>query len=101
MLKKTYNKSGRTCRVTFELPAEAEAKSACLVGEFNDWDPNAHPMKKRKDGRLSTTVTLEAGREYRFRYWLGSGRWENDWDADAYVPNPFGGEDSVVEIPAA
>ena len=41
---------------------------------------------------------LEAGRQYRFRYWLDNERWENDWAADAYLPNPFGSEDSVVAI---
>ncbi len=39
-MKKTYSKSGTTCRVTFELPAEIEAKAVALCGEFNDWDPN-------------------------------------------------------------
>lgn len=100
MLKKSYTQSGR-CRVTFELPAEASAETATLVGEFNDWDKTAHPMSKRKDGRFSITLTLDAGRQYRFRYWLDGGRWENDWEADAYVPNDFGTEDSVVDIPAA
>jgi len=33
-----------------------------------------------------------------FRYLVDGERWENDWAADAYVPNPFGGEDSVVEV---
>ncbi len=34
----------------------------------------------------------------RFRYLLDGERWENDWAADGYVPNPFGSEDSLLEV---
>jgi 1,4-alpha-glucan branching enzyme len=83
--------------VTFELPTEIGATEVHLCGDFNDWSPTATPMKLRKDG-FSATIALEAGRRYRFRYLLGDGRWENDWAADDYVANEFGGEDSVVEV---
>lgn len=98
MLKKSYTKTGRTCRVTFKLPAEVEAETAALCGEFNDWDANANPMKKLKDGSFSTTVSLEAGNSYRFRYLLDGTRWENDWEADKYAPNEHGSDDSIVEV---
>ncbi|MGW8319853.1 MAG: isoamylase early set domain-containing protein [Candidatus Promineifilaceae bacterium] len=98
MIKKNYSKSGQICRVTFKLPAEVEAQSANLVGEFNDWDNQATPMKRLKDGSFSATVSLEPGRNYRYRYLLDGERWENDWEADAYLPNEFGSEDSVVAI---
>lgn len=86
------------CKVTFELPVEAGAKTAHVCGDFNEWSPTATPMKRRKDGSLAATVALEAGRRYRFRYLLDDGRWENDWTADAYVANDFGGEDSVIDV---
>lgn len=101
MLKKSYNKSGKSCRVTFELPAEANAQVVTVCGEFNDWDQTAHPMKQRKNGSFSTTVSLKVGRQYRFRYFVDGQRWENDWNADAYLPNSFGDNDSVVNVPAA
>jgi hypothetical protein len=41
-------------------------------------------------------VALEGGRRYRYRYLADGERWINDWAADAYAPNPFGGDDSVV-----
>ncbi len=97
-MKKTYSKKGETVRVTFELPAEVEANSVVLVGEFNDWDKDAHPLTRRKDGRFSRTVSLLAGSEYRFRFWVDESRWENAWEADKYLPNEFGSEDSVVSI---
>ena len=84
--------------MTFDLPAEAQAKTAALCGEFNDWDKTSHELKRRKQGNFSITLTLEAGKEYRFRFWVDGERWENDWNPDKYVPNEFGTEDSVVVV---
>ncbi|MEA3349906.1 MAG: isoamylase early set domain-containing protein [Chloroflexota bacterium] len=95
-MKKSYTKTKTSCRVTFELPAEIGAETASVVGEFNAWDKESHPLKKRKDGHFSRTVYLDADKEYRFRYWVDGERWENDWEADKYLPNEFGSEDSVV-----
>lgn len=95
-MKKTYSKNGKTCRVTFELPAEVGAKEVSVAGEFNGWAKDANPLIERKGGRFSCTVTLDAGSEFRFRYWVDGERWENDWNADKYVPNEFGTEDSVI-----
>jgi 1,4-alpha-glucan branching enzyme len=84
--------------VTFELPAAVGARRAYVVGDFNGWSTSATVMKPRRDGRCTTTVRLANGRPYRFRYLLDDGRWENDWAADGYVPNPFGTDDSVVDL---
>lgn len=98
MLKKSYSKSGKSCRVTFKIPAELGAEKACVLGEWNDWDVEVNPMTKRKDGSLSTTVSLDAGQEYRFRYLLDGERWENDEEADNLVRNRFGSQDCVIDI---
>jgi len=98
MLKKSYSKTKRSCRVTFDLPQQSKAKSVALCGEFNNWNPSAHPMKMRKDGRFSTTISLKAGRNYRFKYLVDNLRWENDWSADSYVPNKFGSDDSLIRL---
>jgi 1,4-alpha-glucan branching enzyme len=98
MLKKTIAKNGKTCRVTFRVPSEVEAKQVYLCGDFNDWSRSSHPLKQRKDGSFSTSITLETGKDYRFRYLLDGERWENDWEADAYAPNDFGSEDSVIKV---
>jgi hypothetical protein len=57
-------------------------------------------MRRDADGGFSVTVELEVGRAYRFRYLLDGVRWENDWAADAYVPNSYGEDDSVVDLTA-
>lgn len=98
MLSKDYSKTGRSCRVTFELPSEINATHVWLVGDFNGWDRNSTPLKRRKDGGFSTTISLKPGRDYRFRYVLDGDRWENDHAADRYDPNDHGSEDSVVVV---
>jgi 1,4-alpha-glucan branching enzyme len=85
--------------VTFELPASTWADRVNLVGEFNDWDTMATPMTRDgADAHWKTTVELEAGRRYRFRYLVDGKEWLNDWHADDYAENPHGPEDSVVNL---
>ncbi|HQP32413.1 MAG TPA: isoamylase early set domain-containing protein [Deltaproteobacteria bacterium] len=99
-LKKQYLKSKSQCKVTFSLPKEAVggAKQVTLVGDFNDWDTTATPMKKQKDGGVSVTLSLDLGREYQFRYLIDGTRWENDWCAEKYVPSALGGADNSVLV---
>ena len=99
MLTKNWNPQTGRFDVTFDLPAELDIEQAEVVGEFNDWTEGANPMSTDSDGRWSATVSLEPSRSYRFRYHLGDDRWENDWSADSYVGNDFGGADSVVVVP--
>ncbi len=86
--------------VTFRLPNIEGGERAHVVGEFNDWSRTAHPMVRDDEG-FTAQIALEPGRAYRFRYLLDGERWENDWAADAYVPNEFGGDDSVVDLTEA
>ena len=85
--------------VTFRVP-NAHHGDVYVVGEFNGWSATALPMQLGSDGELIATVTLPVGRRYRFRYLVGGRRWENDWAADDYVTNEFGGDDSVIDLTA-
>jgi hypothetical protein len=87
-----------TVDVTFTLPAEVQAKSVALCGEFNDWSADTIMLERGGDGSWRATVTLEPGRSYRYRYLLDGERWENDWHADRYVANSYGTVDSVVVV---
>lgn len=98
MLKKSYSKTRNYCRVTFKLPADLNAQAAVLCGDFNQWDPKAMPMNRLKDGSFSMTLSLPANQHYRFRYLLDGSRWENDGEADAYLPNAYGSDDSIVRL---
>ena len=97
-MKKSYLKKGNICKVTFELGTDVEAEDVVVLGEFNNWSPEAHPLKKGKKGGFSTTVSLEAGQTYRFRYLLDRNRWLNDPEADNFIPKQFGTQDSVIAL---
>lgn len=100
MLKKTRSGESGRMKVTFVLPPQPNANHVHLAGDFNDWQ-SSNPMKRQKDGSWRTTVELDAGREYHFRYLVDGDHWVNDEAADAYVPNPFGADNCVVRLESA
>ena len=87
-------------RVTFTVDPRVGAQAAAVCGEWNEWSADADAMHRDAEGGFSVTVDLDAGRAYRFRYLLDGQRWDNDWAADAYETNDFGGDDSVVDLTA-
>jgi 1,4-alpha-glucan branching enzyme len=100
-VSKKYLKTKPVSKVTFVVPNEiaAGAHVASLVGDFNDWDPQATRMRRMKTGEFKVTVDLEVGREYQYRYLLDDRRWTNDDDADRYVPAGVAdAENSVVVV---
>ena len=104
MIKKKYIKSRNVSKVTFvlpkvELPEGIETENEYLAGDFNDWDPNAQPMKPNSKGVFQAVLELEPGREYQFRYVINAEHWCNDWDADAYFPNELGIDNCVLVTP--
>jgi len=96
MLKKKFLKTKPVCEVTFQLPKDIDAKQVSVAGDFNDWDTGANPLRKYK-GVWKTTLKLEQGREYQYRYFVNGEEWHNDHNADKYVPNNIDGENSVVD----
>ena len=100
-LKKRYLKSKPICKVTFRVSKKAakSAQSIHLVGDFNNWSIIETPMKSLKNGEFTVTVDLKTPGFYEFRYIVNGTTWENEWDADRYVPSCFAGcENSVVEV---
>lgn len=96
-MTKSYLKTKKgVVKVTFELPSDVQAHKAVVVGEFNNWDPAATPLKRKKDGSFSAALNLEIGKEYRYKFYLDGGRWENDPNPDRLVPNIFGTQDSLL-----
>ena len=97
MIDKQHTNGSGQILVTFRVPDEMRARTVHVVGEFNDWSEDAHLMRRDNEA-FSAVIPLMPGRTYRFRYLLDGERWLNDWAADAYVPNEFGGADSVVDL---
>jgi hypothetical protein len=68
--------------ITFALPEDAHAGAVSVVGDFNDWEPGALPLRKRSNGTRSAAVTIPTGSPVRFRYLGEGGHWFDDTDAD-------------------
>lgn len=103
MLKKAYSTTQSVCKVTFSLPIEAapDAEKVMLVGDFNDWNTQDAPVLKKGKNQFETSIELATGRSYEFRYLIDNKRWENDWEADDYVPSLFAGiTNSVLMLDA-
>ena len=96
MLKKKANKKKGVTEVTFILPAEVEGEVVYVVGDFNEWQMT-HPMKQQKDGSWRLVAELQPARDCQFRYLVDEQTWLNDPQADGYVPNPYGEDNSVVK----
>ncbi len=102
-VSKKFLKTKNSFKCTFRLPKSAapDSEKVFIVGEFNDWAPEATPMQKLKSGDFKAELELEPGKSYQFRYLIDKERdvWENDWEADAYVPAPgMSVENSVVQL---
>ncbi len=78
LIKTTKPGPNGTVRVTFALPADEPSGSVSVVGDFNDWNPFAHPLRRRANGTRSAAVTIPAGSMLRFRYLAEGGIWFDD-----------------------
>jgi 1,4-alpha-glucan branching enzyme len=81
-----------TAKIQFLFPA-LEAQNVSLVGDFNNWDTIANPMKKDKKGNWKVTVDLKPGR-YEYRFFVDE-KWENDPSCTECVLNDLGSKNCV------
>jgi 1,4-alpha-glucan branching enzyme len=86
---------GLVAQVTFILPNSTWADIIYLVGDFNEWNHSSHPFQRDREGTWTLTLHLEVGRCYQFRY-LRDGEWISDSQADGFVGNPHGSNNSLV-----
>jgi len=95
MPKEKSNHKIKRRRWTFSLDA-AEAEEVLLMGDFNNWSPEKHPMRKDENGMWNKTVALSPGKyEYKF---LVDGQWREDPRNDRWCPNCFGTQNSILEL---
>jgi hypothetical protein len=73
-----------------------DAKHVCVAATFNGWSPTTTPLIKGKRDEWEVELELTPGTyEYRF---VVDGIWQDDPLAKGSVPNPFGGQNSVVSV---
>lgn len=83
-------------KVTFALAVDEVDQPVSVVGDFNAWDPFAHPLRKRSNGTRSVSVELTAGDAVRFKYLTADGRWLTDPEAEQVANDEYGTVDSLV-----
>ena len=80
-------------KITFSLPTDEPTGAVSVVGDFNNWDPSAHPLRVRSNQTRSASVTVPAGSTLRFRYLAEGGMWFDDETIPA-----AGGGDPVLAV---
>ena len=82
-------------KITFSFES-LNAKEVILMGDFNNWNPKKHPMKKNDNGKWTKAVIIPPGQyEYKF---LVDGQWEQDPQNDRICPNKFGTYNNVFSL---
>ncbi|WP_075601879.1 isoamylase early set domain-containing protein [Saccharicrinis aurantiacus] len=95
-IKKQFLKSKPECKVTFkfEKSEDLSPEKVQVIGDFNNWDVNAEPMKPLKTGGFTQTINLSSGDKVQFRYLVNNSLWINDQEADEFINN---GVDSIEQ----
>jgi hypothetical protein len=84
----------KTTGTLFVCNINPKAKVVYLVGEFNNWNPYADRMIRRK-GAFQKTLNLDPG-EYQYKF-LVDEEWHSDPSTEQ-VPNEFGTTNSIVRV---
>ena len=74
----------------------AQATAVSLVGDFNDWDPAAHPMKHMPDRSWLVTMNLKHG-HHRYAF-LVDGVLSLDPRAQGITRNDKGERVSLIPV---
>ena len=88
---------GESVRITFAVPTSEVDQPVSVLGNFNGWDPTAHPLKKRSNGTRSATIEAAPGQVLQFKYLTADGTWFCDPDVDT-VTNAFHTADSLFVV---
>jgi hypothetical protein len=82
-------------KVEFTLSSPA-AGSVKLAGDFTEWEKSPVDMLHSETGVWSTTVPLAPG-VYSYRF-IVDGQWCDDPGCNRHSPNPYGGENAVIQV---
>jgi 1,4-alpha-glucan branching enzyme len=96
--KKTAKATISKIKETFQLMAP-DAEHVLLAGDFTEWEENAVVMKRLKSGVWKLQVALETSSTIQYRF-LVDGRWVDDPECQARIPNGMGGENCVRHVGA-
>jgi 1,4-alpha-glucan branching enzyme len=90
-----HSSNPQTVPVRFEF-THPTATTVCVAGTFNQWQPEAKILHSTGTGRWWNEMLLTPG---TYEYCLVvDGHWMPDPLAKEAVPNPFGGQNSVLKV---
>jgi Glycogen recognition site of AMP-activated protein kinase len=84
-------------RRSVEFVLRTTASSVAVVGDFNDWDPHATPLRPSSDSLWSVVVPLRPGR-YHYTFVVDGTRWRRDPGAPRALEDDFGTPTSVITV---
>lgn len=96
--KVTSSKRLMPKKVNFAMVAP-EARNVFLVGDFNGWNIESHPLKKDSKGTWKISINLILGR-YQYRF-LVDGQWQEDPNCTTFIPNSYGSENCLLILRGA
>ena len=80
------------------LRLAAPASRVAVVGDFNDWDPAATPLRRTDDGATWTVeLHLKPGR-YHYTFLIDGRRWARDPSSPPAAESDFGAPVSVLTV---
>lgn len=91
---KITRKAGKAW-VTFAFTPREAVEKVEVLGEWNDWEPEA--MKQKKSGEYYLTKILPEGGSYQFGYRIDDQQWHIDQEMPRCA-SPFGSENAVLEL---
>jgi len=83
-------------RVRFQFRHD-RASTVTVAGDFNGWSTTSHPLERATDDLWTVDVDVSPGR-HEYKFFVDDQQWWNDPEA-AKVPNPWGSENSYVDVP--
>ena len=101
-MKHNHNHDNASSPIPQLVPVRFEfthptAITVAVAGTFNAWHPTTKPMHSTGNGHwLKETVLAPGTYEYCL---IVDGTWMPDPSAKDGVPNPFGGRNSLLQVP--
>ncbi len=85
---------GRPVRLRLAAPASSRV---AVVGDFNDWDPAATPLRPGEGGTWVVELRLKPG-IYHYTFLIDGRRWKRDPSEPPVAQSDFGAPVSVLTV---
>jgi len=82
--------------VSFEY-VDSSANLVALVGDGNEWNPEAQPLTRDSGGKWTVNIRLARG-NYQYKFVVNGERWEEDPSNQHRVANEHGTHNSIRQV---